>query len=108
MIDFDGTLSELLMQNLAKKYISLGAEVFITTSRSVKNNNDDLFAIADELGIPKERIKFTNFEDKYAFVKDYDMHFDDEYEEIYLINMHQSKCLGFVFEIKGLAENLIE
>lgn len=103
-IDFDGTLTEKPMQELCKKFIALGAEVFICTSRATemqgkaKINNDDVFQLADFLGIKRKNIIFTAFEDKYKFVKDFDMHFDDSDDEIYLINEYPGKCIGFLYQ----------
>ena len=105
--DFDSTLTEKPMQELAKKFLAHGIEVFITTSRGTemyggtKLDNSDVFQLADELGIPRENITFTNYEDKYTFVKDMDAHFDDDSHEIFLINEYPSKCIGFLFEEKN-------
>ena len=92
--DFDGTLSEDKYQKLAAKFIQLGAEVFITTSRNPNNNNMDLFNVAKKLGIKEAKITFTNFMPKTNFVKKYDIHFDDDDEEIYDINLHPCDCLA--------------
>tara|TARA_R110002012_G_scaffold321174_1_gene547894 strand:+ start:3762 stop:4112 length:351 start_codon:yes stop_codon:yes gene_type:complete len=103
--DFDGTLSTEEMQTLCTKCIKYGIEVFVTTSRSKTINkklvnNDDLYVVTDMLGIPRTNIIFTAFKDKYSFTKKFDLHFDDNFEEIFLINQHQSKCLGFLYEEK--------
>jgi len=103
--DFDSTLSETPMQKLAAKYIKLGADVRITTSRAdymegLQFSNHDLFEVAESLGIDREKVKFTNFDDKYKFVKDFDMHFDDDEQEINLINEFPGKCIGFLYQPK--------
>lgn len=104
--DFDSTLDTEPMQNLCRKYLKLGAEVYVTTSRATKMhsdipiNNDDLFVITDALGVKRANITFTEFKDKCPFVKDFDIHFDDDQEEIFLINQNPSKCMGFLFEEK--------
>lgn len=100
--DFDNTLSESAMQSLCKKYIELQADVYVVTTRSAKAiNNNELFEITDRLGIKREHITFTNYQDKYLFVKDMDLHYDDSFEEVFLINEHPSKCIGFLFEDKN-------
>jgi len=105
--DFDSTLTEKPMQELCTKFLKLGADVFITTSRGTemyggtKLDNSDVFQLADELGIPRENITFTNFQDKYKFVKDFDAHFDDDDHEIFLINEYPYKCIGFLYEEKN-------
>jgi len=101
--DFDSTLSTLSMQVIAKKFIELGAEVFVVTTRGKKINgkllnNDDVFEVTDLLGIERKNIIFTQYEDKYSFVKDFDLHFDDDLQEIFLINQHPSKCIGLLYE----------
>jgi hypothetical protein len=86
---------------MAKKFITLGAEVHITRSSykakdggKLAYDNREVFAMASRLKIPKENITFTAYEDKYSFVKDFDFHFDDDDYEINLINEHPSKCIG--------------
>jgi len=102
--DFDGTLTEEPMQTLCRKFIALGADVHITTSRlsgmdkGIEFENKDLFELAKELGIPKNKVTFTNYDNKVSFVKDFDLHFDDLHEETFHINEHPSKCMGFLFE----------
>ncbi|WNH10063.1 hypothetical protein [Thalassobellus suaedae] len=102
--DFDSTLSTQPMQELCKKFLLLGAEVYVTTTRQngVHSNlifeNKDLFEVTDKLGIKRENITFTKYQDKVVFVKQFDFHFDDDAHEIFLINQHPSKCLGFLFE----------
>lgn len=100
--DFDSTLSEPEMQELALKYLQVGIEVFVTTSRTEFHNglrfsNSDLFEVTDRIGIKRENITFTSYDDKYKFVKEFDIHFDDDEIEIRLINEHPSKCIGFLY-----------
>lgn len=95
--DFDFTLSEPLIRQIAKRFIQHGDEVFITTSRSPKGNND-LFEVADNLGIPRANIRFTSGEDKYEFLDGFDAHFDDDIIEIELIKESKIKCQGFHFD----------
>ena len=103
-IDFDSTLTEKPMQELAKKFLAHGIEVFITTSRGTemyggtKLDNSDVFQLADELGIPRENITFTNYEDKYTYVKDFDLHFDDDDTEIFHITEFPGKCIGLLYQ----------
>lgn len=104
--DFDSTLTTAPVQALCKKFLDLGAEVFVTTSRATMMygnkpiNNDDVFQLTDMLGIDRENIQFTEHDDKYKFVKDFDLHFDDDVEEIFLINQYQGKCIGLLYEEK--------
>jgi hypothetical protein len=103
--DFDSTLECEEMQELAIKFIASGADVFITTSRTdyhegLKIPNNDLFEVADRIGIKKENITFTKFKHKYKFTKDFDIHYDDDEIEIDNINKFPSKCMGFLYEPK--------
>ena len=100
-VDYDHTLTDAIIQRLVAKFIALGAEVYITTSRiGEPANNTSVFNLAKKLGIKKENIIFTAYEKKYDFVKKMDLHIDDNFEEIFLINEHSSKCLGFLYETK--------
>ena len=101
--DFDGTLDQKPMQRLAKQFMLTGHEVFITTSRGrvfegLKTDNTEVYKVAEELGIAKDHITFTIGEQKFDFVKDYDMHFDDDDDEIFLINEYPANCIGFLYE----------
>lgn len=103
--DFDHSLTNPKYQELAKKFIALGAEVHIVTSRKpniagVKHlyDNTQVFEIAKQVGISRENITFTSYVEKYKFLKDFDLHFDDDEEEIYLINEHPCKCIGILIQ----------
>jgi hypothetical protein len=93
-------LDKKLVQDVAKSLVIKGHDVYITTSRfedcdnySFKTDNSDLFKIAEECGIPKDKIRFTNMADKYEFLDGFDYHLDDDWIEINLIN-RKTSCLG--------------
>ena len=102
--DFDSTLDRPDMQRLCKMFQKIGAEIFITTSRKSfyqnrEIDNKEVFELAEKLNISKKNIKFTEGEDKFLFVENFDIHFDDDGEEIYLINeWPKGRCIGFLFE----------
>src|SRR5690606_34181551 len=103
--DFDSTLSEKPMQDLCRKFMEHAAEVWVVTSRSMTVlgkdvNNDDLYAVSDSLNIPRCRLRFTAYEDKYTIVKDFDMLSDDSETEIFHINRVPGRCIGFLYEAK--------
>ena len=84
--DFDDTLDRESVQKYARELIERGIEVWITTSRhSNKENdfakdwNDDLFEVVDSLGIPRERIRYTEGADKYLYFENENFiwHLDD-------------------------------
>ena len=103
--DFDNTLDIPKVQEYAKKLINDGLEVWIYTSRydtdeAIKRFhsskwNDDLFKIAREVGIPLERIRFTNMELKSELIKGKDIlwHLDDDTIEVDFIN-EDTFCIG--------------
>lgn len=100
--DFDSTLSRKDVQSFAKELISKSIDVWICTSRfSDENiphnnwNNSDLFNVANELGISKDKIIFTNMWDKWTMLKEqgFIFHLDDESWELFLINKH-TKTIG--------------
>ena len=97
--DFDGTLERESIQKYAKELVERGHEVWIVTSRfgdderyktffqttiPVGRTNEDLFEIAASLGIPRERVHFTDMDDKWPFFKYYQemlWHIDDDWVE---------------------------
>jgi hypothetical protein len=97
--DFDGTLERESVQRYAKELVDRGHEVWIVTSRfgddekyktffmttvPVGLTNADLFEIASTLGIPRERIHFTEMDNKWPFMKYYQeflWHLDDDWVE---------------------------
>ena len=96
-IDFDGTLSRKDVQAFAKRMVDEGHEVWIVTSRFddaegmtqnwnwIPTQNQKLFKVAEELGIPESRIKFTNMIPKIEFLlgKGFAFHLDDDESELF-------------------------
>lgn len=98
--DFDETLDRLAIQQYANELIQRNIEVYIVTARHDDdsyaeemfrrgrvysyNINDDLFEIANNLNIPKERIIFMCGRNKYHFFKESDFlwHLDNDYDEL--------------------------
>lgn len=111
--DYDGTLSKTSVQAYAKSLVEAGHEVWITTSRydSIDKYSKEevkdwqiehlptawtkLFDVADEIGISREHIIFTNKEPKLPYVKEQNFlwHLDDDLEERDSITMN-SKTMG--------------
>lgn len=105
--DFDSTLTRPDIKEFAQEIINQGIDVWIVTSRfnddpsTFDENipswikafksptvNNDLREMAEELGIPDDRIIYTNMELKSEFFKDTDFvwHLDDDWVEIKEIN----------------------
>jgi hypothetical protein len=107
--DFDSTLSLRLVQDYAQSLIKRGFEVWVCTSRFSDENckevgdNDDLWEVVERLGIPQERIHFTNKEDKYSFFEDKDFifHLDDDWVELNHINSRTSTRAIGVYGTSG-------
>ena len=97
--DFDGTLEYKSIHEYAKTLIVKGIDVWIVTSRfesAEKCNaffgttyttdvvNKELFRIAEEVGVPKEKIVFTNMLSKWIYFENHPefiWHLDDDWEE---------------------------
>ena len=93
--DYDGVLSEERMRKVAKKFIDNGNDVWVTTTRFSNPDstwNRDLFKVAKDLGIPDDKIQMTNGENKWKFLKSFDIHFDDDQIEVDLIEENLPEC----------------
>ncbi|WP_374440584.1 hypothetical protein [Epilithonimonas sp.] len=88
-IDYDNCLTQPKVQELAKKLIARGHDVFILTSRfdSVRRlkfpdlkSNEDLYRIAEEVGIKPYKIAFTNQQKKWIWLLETSIkiHIDDD------------------------------
>jgi len=103
--DFDETLGESWVQIIAGLLINV-CEVWIVTARSAgKNHNRDLYKIAERLGIPEERILFTDGAMKWNILNHYgiQVHFDDMAEEILEIN-NNTQCKGILVGLKDTGD----
>ena len=100
--DFDGTLTEPEVFLFAQRLIKCGHDVWIMTARiasddeyidqceifgilpveEVFKRNTDLYEIAQELGIPRDKIIFVNLKSKSVAYRKYgfDLLFDDDSE----------------------------
>jgi len=84
--DFDGTLERPIIQQMAKKHINAGDEVFIITRRCPEDS-DDVYSVASKLGIPNDKCLFTCKEWKWRTIGDLgiDLHYEDKLIEAVLI-----------------------
>lgn len=126
--DFDHTLSHPHVQEYAKQLLEQGVEVWIITTRYDENHMhkyamdypatmEDLWAVADELGIPRHHVRFTCMEWKYTYLigTEFLWHLDDNEHEIRraqynkckvpMIQVHgggwQKKCNGLLLKYKA-------
>lgn len=107
--DVDGTMTQKSVQQYAKELVTLGIDVWVTTRRfqnlddytrefqraygiiNLAREHEKLFEICKEIGIPREKIRFTNMDNKYKYLGDNEgflWHLDDDYVECREINQY--------------------
>jgi hypothetical protein len=96
--DFDGCLSTIDMQTKAIEHINQGDDVWIVTSRDEVitqgfGDHNDLFAIAQKLGL-RDKIIFTNHQIKSPYLSSFDVHYDDNPNEI--DELIKTSCKGIL------------
>lgn len=101
--DFDFTLSEPHVQDIAKNHINNGDDVWIVTTRNKWESGDeyknrDLYSIVNKLGITTEKIIFTNGDIKFRYLDGFDIHYDDSEHEIESIKDNLPTCRGILIE----------
>lgn len=84
--DFDDTIEYPHIQSIAKRYMSEGYDVYIITRRQ-ESDSEEVYAVADEIGIPRRRVFFTNGAMKWETVKRLNIgkHYDNNEDELSLI-----------------------
>lgn len=102
--DFDNSLSEEYVQKIAAVFILI-CDVWIVTSRSENNRNDDLFEVVKKLGIPVKNVIFTDGGYKWSTLKYYnfDVHFDDQVDEVLEIN-NLTDCNAILVGLNNLED----
>lgn len=110
-MDFDSTLSRPDVQEYAMELIARGVDVWVVTSRYDNlhlhryegiidkehwNNNNDLWAVVDKIGIPRWKVHFTNMNWKadYLLGTKVIWHLDDDHQELSHIRMSGGKTIG--------------
>jgi hypothetical protein len=111
--DFDGTLSQIGIQKFCFDLIQKGYDIWITTSRVKEftgaiHYHDDLMLVANSLGIPEERIHFTNSEFKAEYLENnnFVLHIDDDPFE--LIEIDKTKVIGIYVLDKQWKEKVLD
>ena len=87
--DFDGTLSKYTIKEIAKTFIEAGHDVWVITARDdSRNHNVDLYGVCKYVGIPEDKIIFTNGDYKVdEYINgDFELHYDNDWEEVSKIN----------------------
>lgn len=124
--DYDGTLALPNVENFAKELVESGVEVWVITSRVGDDNpnklstsfpdpqwNEDLWETCDRVGIPKDRVIFTNFVDKIEFIRNQNLifHLDDDLHELLGIMEDGDKCEPVnvnYFDWENICRNLLK
>lgn len=90
-LDYDGVLTRQEGRDLAKQYMDKGYEVYIVTRRQDRFS-DPVYELADELGIERDHVYFTNGRMKWETIKEEEigMHIDNNTDEVELINDNTS------------------
>ena len=102
--DYDSTLELDSVQDYAEKLIADGVDVRVITSRFgddqdptykikgvwIQHNNDDLYKVTDRLGIPRDKIYFTNGKPKLEIMRSIAplWHLDDCWATCKELNIH--------------------
>jgi hypothetical protein len=82
--DVDGVLTTPQGMALARRKIAEGDRVYIITARNESTMSAKVYEIANELGIPRLRVYFTNGEDKWKTIQSLgiELHYDNNEEQI--------------------------
>lgn len=91
--DFDDTLSEKYIQVIASALVGANHDVWIISARC--NLDKDIIEVCENLKIDINKVILTNgnFKWKYYFNNNIDLHFDDNWEEVNLINNKGGKSI---------------
>lgn len=118
--DFDGTINpnKKKVKDFVSKLIRRGYYVYIITRRYGPENSSmgtidehlAVWKIAEELGIPKERVIFTNRKWKYSFIESIGacMHIDDDKREGYWIERHLPRVTMVCLEDNNWNEQIVD
>jgi hypothetical protein len=105
--DFDDTLTLALYRARAKQLIERGKTVYIVTRRQDNFHPEQVYNVADEIGIPHSRVYFTNGEMKWKTIKRLNIaiHYDNNPDEIKLIE-ENTECKTYLVKSKDLMKSI--
>src|SRR5690606_8709743 len=118
-VDFDGCLSEKNIQNIVRKIISAGHDVYILTSRNdgilridcshEYGTNEVVYQIASEVGVKPWKVCFTNQTSKAKYLANtkIQIHIDNDPKELEAIRL-LTKVKGFNSTLPNFEETLWE
>lgn len=96
--DFDGVLTTTKGKDWAKEYMAKGDKIIIVTARQ-KSDSADVFKVADELGIDRSDVYFTEGRDKWPLISELkpDKHIDNNLEQVQKIR-ENTNTEGWLFK----------
>jgi hypothetical protein len=104
-IDFDDTLSTDRGKEMAKKLIEQGYDLHIVTRRQ-QTASEEVYKVAEEIGIPRDKVHFTNGKLKWELLKrlGIKIHIDNNPDEIKAIkeNAPDIEAIKFGYDVGGI------
>ena len=99
-LDFDDTLSTQRGQDLARNLINRGYDVYVVTSRQ-KFASSGVYYITDKLGIPRDKVIFTEGRLKWRKLKELGIskHYDNNEDEVKAIRDNAPLIQAIKFEV---------
>jgi hypothetical protein len=96
--DVDGVLDTPQGMALARRKIANGDRVYIITARNEERMSAEVYAIANELGIPRLGVYFTNGADKWKTIQSLgiELHIDNNEEQVNKIKENTDSDVEFV------------
>jgi hypothetical protein len=93
--DFDGTLDQPWIQEIAKTFIKNGDLVFVITSRDPKHQNVDVFNVCSELGIKRSQVFCVDIRPKLSEIirLQVDMHWENDFLEFLELKRAGVNCI---------------
>lgn len=88
-MDYDDTLSTLRGQQLARRILNQGKDLYIITRRQ-ESASGPVYKITDDLGIPRDKVHFTNGQLKWETIRRLHIqkHIDNNPDELKAIKDH--------------------
>ena len=120
--DFDDTLDRFDVQAFANSLVNKGHDVWIVTSRYntegalingwpwIEGQNEVVYKVAEDVGIKRENIVFTNYKDKIDYLagKGFVFHLDDSADELMKIYESDDPCYPMNVDWMAWREDLIK
>lgn len=93
--DFDGTIDQEWVQEIAKTFIKNGDSVFIVTSRCPLHENRDVWEVCDKLGLSHNRVFMVDIFPKFNEIirLQVDIHFENDFMEFLSLRNNGVNCV---------------